>query len=160
MIDTVRTNYRGGLETSLPRVTRPTADLAVQALMVLYVGFVALPLVAGFDKFFDKLASWDMYLAPIVANNLPFSSHTFMMIVGAIEIAAGILVLVRPQIGAWIVAGWLLGIVVNLLLAQGFYDVALRDVGLAFGAVALARLAQRFPDFPWEPIRNLAGVRD
>lgn len=154
MIDTVRTNYRGGLESQTSRITRPTSDLAVQAMVVLYVGFVAIPLLAGLDKFFNMFVAWDMYLAPVVTNNLPFSSQTFMMIVGVVEIAAGILVLVRPRIGAWVVAAWLMGIVVNFLVAQGFYDIALRDLGLAIGAIALARLAHRFPEFPWEPIRN------
>jgi hypothetical protein len=153
MIDTVRTNYRGGLETQPTRVTRPTADLAVQATMILYVGFIVLPIVAGLDKFFDMFANWDMYMAPVVANNLPFSTHTFMMIVGVVEMAAGVLVFVRPQIGAWVVAAWLLAIIGNLLLIPGHYDIALRDLGLSLGAIALARLSQKFPGFPWEPIR-------
>lgn len=158
MIETVRTDHRAGLE-SQPRAMRPAADLAVQALAVLYVGFIVLPLVAGCDKFFDLLGAWDMYLAPVVANHLPFSAHTFMMIVGAVEILAGLLVLVRPQIGAWVVAAWLLGIVGNLLLAGAFYDVALRDIGLSLGAIALARLAQRYPEFPWKPIRGALECR-
>jgi hypothetical protein len=154
MIETVRTNYRGGLETQPTRATRQTADLAVQATMVLYVGFVVLPIVAGLDKFFDMFANWDTYMAPVVANNLPFSAHTFMMIVGVVEMAAGVIVFVRPQIGAWVVAAWLLAIIGNLLLIPGHYDIALRDLGLSLGAIALARLSQKFPGFPWEPIRE------
>jgi len=120
--------------------TRP----AYQAFLVLYVGFAVLPILAGLDKFFHLLVNWDQYLAPMVARVLPVTPHTFMLIVGVIEIVAGLVVAVRTQIGAYVVALWLLGIVVNLLLAANFYDIALRDFGLALGALALARLSQEF----------------
>jgi len=119
---------------------------AYQAYLVLYAGFVALPILAGVDKFFDLLANWDMYLAPVVTQTLPVTAHTFMQMVGVIEIVAGILVAFRPQIGAYVVALWLWGIILNLLLVPGFYDIALRDFGLSLGALALARLSREFGD--------------
>src|SRR4051794_34340161 len=91
-----------------------TARPAYQAYLILHVGFAALPILAGLDKYFHVLTNWDMYLAPVVSRVLPVEAHTFMLAVGAIEIAAGLLVAFRPQIGAYVVAAWLLGIVVNL----------------------------------------------
>src|SRR5262245_49569871 len=109
----------------------PTASLArepaYQAYWILYIGFIVLPIIAGLDKFFDLLVHWDMYLAPVVARVLGESSHAFMMVIGGIEIVAGLLVAYRPQIGAYVVMLWLWGIIVNLLLAGGYYDIALRD---------------------------------
>jgi hypothetical protein len=124
--------------------SRPT----YQAYLVLYAGFVALPVLAGLDKFVHLLVDWDLYLAPLVTRILPLSGHTFMMAVGVIEIAAGLLVAFRPRVGACVVALWLWGIIVNLLLVPGFYDVALRDFGLSLGALALARLSQEFSPTP------------
>jgi hypothetical protein len=112
-----------------------------QAYGILYAGFVALPILAGLDKFFHLLVNWDQYLAPIATRVLPVSGHTFMLLVGVVEIAAGLLVAVRPRIGAYVVALWLWGIIVNLLLIPGFYDIALRDFGLSLGALALARIS-------------------
>ena len=117
---------------------------AYQAYLILYVGFVALPILAGLDKFFHLLVNWDQYLAPLVTRVLPLGGHTFMLAVGVIEIAAGLLVAFRPRIGAYVVALWLWGIIVNLLIIPGFYDIALRDFGLSLGALALARLSQEF----------------
>jgi hypothetical protein len=124
------------------------AEPAYQAYMILYVGFVALPIIAGADKFFHLLTNWDTYLAPIVTQTLGVSAHTFMLVVGVIEIIAGLLVLVRPQIGAYVVGLWLLGIIGNLFMLGGAYDVALRDFGLALGAFALARLSAEFNPRP------------
>ena len=124
------------------RVT--TTRAAHQAYLILYVGFVALPILAGLDKFFYLTTNWEQYLAPFVTKILPFSDHTFMLAVGVVEIIAGILVAVRPRIGAYVVALWLWGIIANLLLAANFYDIALRDFGLSLGALALARLSQEF----------------
>ena len=121
---------------------------AYQAYCVLHVGFAALPLIAGLDKFFHGLVNWDMYLAPRVESLLPVSGHTFMLAVGVIEIAAGLLVALRPRIGAYVVAAWLWGIIINLLLVPGFYDIALRDFGLSLGALALARLSREFDPRP------------
>ena len=137
MIDTVSANPR----TVAARPASPFARPADQAFLILYAGFIALPILAGADKFLHLLANWDQYLAPSVAGVLPVAGHTFMLVVGVIEIAAGVLVALRPRLGAPVVAVWLLGIIVNLLLAGGYYDVALRDFGLSLGALALFRLA-------------------
>jgi hypothetical protein len=122
---------------------------AYQAYCVLYAGFIALPVLAGVDKFFHFLVNWDQYLAPIALQILPITGHNFMLIVGVIEVAAGLLIAFRPRIGAYVVALWLAGIVVNLLLIPGFFDIALRDFGLALGAIALARLSQEFNARPF-----------
>jgi hypothetical protein len=114
---------------------------AYQAYQILHLGFVVAPLLAGADKFFNRLTTWSDYLAPAVAARLPMSTQAFMMLVGVVEIFAGFLVLVKPKIGAYVVAAWLAGIIANLILARGFYDVALRDLGLMLGALALGRLA-------------------
>jgi len=117
---------------------------AYAAFRLLQVGFVVAPILAGVDKFFHVLTNWDMYLASSIEKLLPVSGHTFMLIVGAIEIVAGLLVAVAPRIGGFVVSAWLCGIIVNLLLSGGFYDVALRDLGLAIGACALSQLAREF----------------
>lgn len=122
--------------------TRP----AYQAYQLLYLGFIIAPLVAGVDKFTNVLTDWDKYLAPVVAGLLPFSAGTFMLFVGIVEIGAAVLVALRPQIGAYVVAAWLAGIVINLLLIPGYFDIALRDFGLMLGALALARLSVEFAE--------------
>jgi hypothetical protein len=116
---------------------------AYQAYQILHMAFIVAPLVAGVDKFFHFLVNWDQYLAPTIARMLPVSGHTFMLAVGLIEIAAAMLVAVMPGIGAPIVGAWLCAIIVNLL-ATGYFDVALRDLGLAMAAFALWRLAPEF----------------
>jgi hypothetical protein len=115
-----------------------------KAFQILRLGFTVAPILAGIDKFFHLLTNWDMYLAPAVEKLLPMSGHTFMLIVGVIEIAAGLLVAVLPRLGGFVVAGWLLGIVLNLLIVPGFFDIALRDFGLALGALALGFLAREY----------------
>jgi hypothetical protein len=109
--------------------------------------FTVAPILFGLDKFANLMTDWPMYLAPWIDGILPGDASTAMYIVGVIEIAAGILVAVAPRIGAYVVAVWLAGIIVNLLTVPGFYDVALRDFGLLVGALALGRLAdaQRAP---------------
>jgi hypothetical protein len=114
---------------------------AYQAYQVLHLGFTVAPILAGADKFFHLLVNWDQYLAPWVAGLLPFSGHTFMLIVGVIEVVAGILVAIKPRIGGYVVSAWLVGIILNLVTYPGYFDVALRDLGLSLGAFALARLA-------------------
>jgi uncharacterized membrane protein YphA (DoxX/SURF4 family) len=140
-----------------PGVSATAADLgkssvaarpAYQSYLLLLVGFAALPVIAGLDKFFHLLVNWDQYLAPLATQILPVSGHTFMLVVGVIEIAAGLLVAIRPRIGAYIVALWLWGIIINLMLIPGFYDIALRDFGLSVGALALARLSHEFNPKP------------
>jgi len=95
------------------------------------------PIVAGADKFMHILTDWDKYLAPAIANILPMAPHTFMSIVGIIEIIAGVLVLIKPRIGSLIVSLWLVGIAFNLLLTGQYYDVAVRDTVMAIGAFSL-----------------------
>ena len=101
-------------------------------------------LIAGLDKFFDRLVEWDQYLSGFANRLVGGHGHEFMLGVGVIEIIAGIGVALKPRIFAWVVAFWLLGIVVNLLLTRGFYDIALRDFGLSLGAFALAQLSREF----------------
>jgi hypothetical protein len=115
-----------------------------QAYRILYAAFIAAPLIAGIDKFFDALVVWDNYLAPPVARLLGGNAHAFMLLVGVVEIAAGIGVALRPRYFSYVVAAWLGGIIINLLIAGTFFDIALRDFGLALAAVALARLAAVF----------------
>jgi hypothetical protein len=115
-----------------------------QAYQILHVGFTVAPIIAGVDKFFHFLVNWDQYLAPIIAQLLPISGPLFMRAVGVIEIVAGLILALKPRIGGYIVGAWLLGIVINLLLAHNFYDIALRDFGLALGAFALARMGETF----------------
>jgi hypothetical protein len=117
---------------------------AYQAFRILQAGFVAAPILAGLDKFFHLLVDWDKYLSGFVNNLVGGHGHAFMLAVGAIEIVAGIGVLVKPRIFSYVVAAWLGGIIVNLLLVPGFYDVALRDFGLLLGALALGRLSAEF----------------
>lgn len=133
---------------SLSRPSSLAARPAYQSYLMLLIGFAVLPVVAGLDKFFHLLAGWDQYLTPVATQYLPVSGHTFMLAVGAIEITAGLLVAFRPRIGAYVVAIWLWGVVVNLLLIQGYYDIVLRDFGLSLGALALARLSQDFSSRP------------
>lgn len=131
--------------TTTPTViTGETAhNPAYQAYQILHVAFVVAPIIAGCDKFLMKLTDWTQYLwAPL--GNLFGSAHTFMQVVGGIEIVAGLLVAFKPKIGAYVVAAWLVGIIVNLLLLQNYYDIALRDLGLCLGAIALGRLSVFF----------------
>lgn len=125
---------------------RDLKDPAQQAFWLLRVGFTLAPILFGIDKFAHVLVNWDKYLAPQVADALHLQAHTIMYGVGAIEIVAGLVVAVRPKFGGYLVAAWLAGIIVNLLVLTDFYDVALRDFGLLIGALALARLATAFPD--------------
>jgi hypothetical protein len=112
-----------------------------QARQILQLGFTVAPILAGLDKFLGLMTNWDQYLAPAVASALPFSGHTFMLLVGAIEIVAGVGVFLMPRVFAYVVSAWLVGIILNLLLGGSFLDVALRDLGLALGALALGRLS-------------------
>ncbi len=115
---------------------------AYQAYRILQVGFVVAPIVAGLDKFMGLLTDWEQYLAPFIGDAI--GAGTFMAIVGVVEIAAGIGVAIKPRIFAYVVSAWLVGIIINLLLIPGFYDIALRDLGLALGALALGRLSETY----------------
>jgi hypothetical protein len=117
-------------------------DPAFQAFALLRTVFTVAPILFGLDKFFNLLTDWTTYLAPWINDLVPGDAGTAMEIVGVIEVAAGILVAVAPRIGAYVVALWLAGIIVNLLTLHDFYDVALRDFGLLVAALALGRLAQ------------------
>jgi hypothetical protein len=117
---------------------------AYQAFQLLHWGFVAAPVIMGADKFLNLLTNWEKYLAPSFLSLSPLSAAATMRAVGVVEIIAGLVVALRPRIGAYIVAAWLAGIIVNLLLVGGYYDVALRDFGLCLGALALARLSATY----------------
>lgn len=117
---------------------------ARQAFRILQFAFTVAPILAGLDKFFHLLVNWDKYLPGVVASISPIPAHTLMLIVGVIEIVAGIGVALKPRIFAYIVAAWLAIIIINLLLIPGYFDVALRDLGLLLAALALGRLSQQF----------------
>jgi len=121
----------------IPPQDRPAA----QAYAILWVAFALAPIVAGLDKFFEFLTDWTQYLAPAVPRLTGLAPSTFMSIVGVIEIIAGIGVIVKPKIFGYVVAAWMGGIIVNLLVQGRYFDVALRDFGLALAAIALSRLA-------------------
>lgn len=121
----------------------PAVEPARQAFLLLRTVFTVAPILFGLDKFTNILADWTIYLAPQATAIVPVPAQTFMYVVGVVEIAAGILVAVRPRLGSLVVAAWLAGIIINLLLLGSFYDVALRDFGLLVGALALNRLSQR-----------------
>lgn len=144
--------------------TSPAADVgttqaalgpAHQAFVVLRTAFTVAPIVFGLDKFTNLLVDWSSYLAPAFADLSPLSPDRSMYVVGVVEVAAGVLVALHPRLGGAVVALWLAGIVLNLLLVPGFYDVALRDVGLLAAAVALQRLSVAFDPRPvaW-PVRH------
>ena len=116
-------------------------DAGYHAYLMLRLAFAIAPIAFGLDKFFNVLVDWPIYLAPWLNDVMPGSGQDFMHVVGGVEILAGVLVALKPRYGAPVVAGWLAGIILNLLTAPGFYDVALRDFGLMLGALTLARLA-------------------
>ncbi|MDH5825882.1 DoxX family membrane protein [Sphingobacterium faecium] len=113
---------------------------AIFSLLRITLGIV--PIVAGLDKFTNILTNWEQYLNPVLVQILPFSAHTFMMVVGIIEIIAGILVLRRPVIGGYVVAVWLTAIALSLLASFSFVDVAVRDLVMAISAFSLAKMAK------------------
>jgi hypothetical protein len=115
-----------------------------QAYQILHLGFTVAPIVAGLDKFFNLLVNWEQYLPAFVKNMTGGHGHELMLAVGVIEIVAGLGVAFKPRLFAYVVAAWLLLIVANLLMIPGYFDVALRDFGLALGALALARLSQEY----------------
>ena len=120
--------------------TAERTEPVYQAYQLLHIAFTIAPIVAGIDKFLHLLCNWDQYLSPWIARLSPIGGHNLMLAVGVVEIIAGILVAVQPRIGAFIVGLWLCGIIVNLVSMGAYYDIALRDLGLALGAFALWRL--------------------
>jgi hypothetical protein len=126
----------------VPHTTAPGGETgARQAFLLLRTVFTVAPILFGLDKFLEILTEWDRYLAPWINDIVPGSAHQAMLLVGVIEIVAGLLVAIRPQIGGYVVALWLVGIIVNLVSMGEYYDIALRDFGLFVAAIALARLA-------------------
>ena len=138
--------------TAVRRRPIPARDNpAYQAYLILRTGFVVAPILFGLDKFTNLLTDWTTYLAPAIDRLVPGSAASAMLAVGVVEVAAGLVVAVRPKVGGYLVAAWLAGIVANLLLLGDYYDVALRDFGLLLAALALARLATAF-----QPTRHAA----
>ncbi len=132
---------------------RARTEPAYGAYLLLRVGFTVLPILFGVDKFFNVLTDWEHYLAPWIIRLIPITGHQVMLVVGVIEIIAGLAVAVKPRYAAYIVAAWLAGIVINLFSYPGFYDIALRDFGLLLAALTLARLASVY-DPPWRRYRT------
>ncbi|MEB4210927.1 DoxX family membrane protein [Mycobacterium sp. 94-17] len=131
--------------TSTPALADQLKDPAYSAYLALRTVFTIAPIAMGLDKFFNLLTDpqhWSKYLAGWIDALVPGTADECMYLVGVIEIVAGVLVAVAPRFGAWVVTAWLTGIILDLVTGPGCYDVALRDLGLLVGAVALARLAQ------------------
>ena len=129
-----------------PTVNVLRKDPAAQAFLLLRIAFTVAPILFGLDKFAEVMISdWPKYLATEFNDIIPGSAQDAMYIVGAVEIAAGLVVAVTPRFGGLLVAGWLAGIIVSLLLVGGYADIALRDFGLLLGALTLSRLASAFP---------------
>ncbi|GAA2141398.1 DoxX family membrane protein [Arthrobacter humicola] len=119
------------------------ADPHRQAFLLLRTVFTVAPILFGLDKFTNLLTDWTMYLAPVATSVVPLPAQSIMYVVGGVEILAGVLVALRPRLGSAVVAVWLLGIIINLIVLGSFYDVALRDFGLLVAALALNRLSAR-----------------
>ncbi|HEX7246237.1 MAG TPA: hypothetical protein VF245_11790 [Solirubrobacterales bacterium] len=131
---------------------RLKGDPAYQAFTLLRLAFTVAPILFGLDKFFNVMVDWESYLAPWINDIVPGSASTAMHLVGVVEIAAGLFVALKPRYGAYVVAAWLGGIILDLLTYSGYYDIALRDFGLLLGALTLARLASVY-DPPGSEVR-------
>jgi len=142
-MEQIITETNSGL-TNLQSMTDTVSRPSYQAYQILRLGFTVAPIVAGLDKFFHFLVNWDQYVPPVVNTMTGGYGHQLMLAVGVIEIVAGLGVWFKTKIFAYVVAVWLLVIIANLLLIPGYFDVALRDFGLALGAIALGRLSQEF----------------
>jgi hypothetical protein len=129
---------------SLPALAAARREPGYQAFLLMRVGYTALPIAMGIDKFFNAMVSWPQYLAGWVNDIAPGTAQQFMSAVGAVEIVAGLIVLLKPRYGAYIVAAWLAGIVINLFSTGSWWDVGVRDFGLMLGALALGRLAAQY----------------
>jgi len=129
--------------TDAPVTRGSLRDPDHQAFLLLRTVFTVAPIAFGIDKFAGALVDWNQYLAPWIDDLVPGTTTEAMYAVGVVEIVAGLVVAIAPRFGGWLVAAWLLGIIVNLVTLSGYYDIALRDFGLLVGAVALARLAVR-----------------
>src|SRR5688500_2200278 len=133
--NTTRTKTEASVDASGP---------AYQAYQILHIGFDVAPIVAGLDKFFNLLVNWEQYLPSFVNKMVGGHGHELMLVAGVIEVLAGLGGMLTPKIYAHVVSDWQLMIVAHLLMIPGYYDVALRDFGLALGALALARLSHEF----------------
>ncbi len=143
MENVVRSGPFGGMRIDREKLsTSPT----YQAYQILHLAFIVAPVIAGLDKFFHLLVNWDTYVAPVFQDLLggAAGAHVFMLVVGIVEIAAGLIVALKPRIGAYVVAAWLVAIIVNLLASGRYFDIALRDLGLLLAALALGRLAATY----------------
>jgi uncharacterized membrane protein YphA (DoxX/SURF4 family) len=157
-VTVVATDGGDFLSSTIQSTTRPLPDEApldeaaasrwrdprFQAFVTLRLGFTVLPIAMGIDKFFNAMVSWPKYLADWIDNILPGTAQQFMYFVGGVEILAGLVVLLKPRYGAYLVAAWLAGIVINLFSYGEWYDIAVRDVGLMLGALTLGRLASYY----------------
>jgi uncharacterized membrane protein YphA (DoxX/SURF4 family) len=144
------TTYQGKATTKERFVSAHSLrnDSAYQAYALLRIAFTVAPIAFGIDKFFNVMVDWEKYLAPWINRLMPGTGHSFMLFVGIVEITAGLVVAIKPRYGAYLVAAWLAGIVVNLLTYSGYYDIALRDFGLLLGALTLGRLAMKYDSAP------------
>jgi hypothetical protein len=130
----------------IPAPNMLRSDPAAQAFMLLRIAFTVAPILFGLDKFAEvMIGDWPKYLAPEFNDIIPGTAQDAMYIVGGVEIAAGLVVAIVPRFGGLLVAAWLAGIIVSLLLVGGYADIALRDFGLLLGALTLARLASAYP---------------
>ena len=130
---------------SFPKTDVLRRDPAAQAFLILRLAFAVAPILFGLDKFAEVLTDeWEKYLAVEFNDLIPGSAHDAMLMVGVVEIVAGLTVLIAPRFGGLLVAAWLGGIILSLLLVGGYGDIALRDFGLLLGALALSRLASGF----------------
>src|SRR3954453_21512142 len=136
----------------LPARRSQLNDPAYQGFALLRIGFTVAPILFGLDKFLNWLVDWRIYLAPQINDLIPGNAHQAMLAVGVIEIVAGLAVALKPKFGGYLVAAWLTGIIVNLLVLADHYDVALRDFGLLLGALTLARLATAYDRRPAAPV--------
>jgi uncharacterized membrane protein YphA (DoxX/SURF4 family) len=132
---------RGGTAAAVDVRGSEWSDGRYQAFMLMRLGYTVLPLAMGIDKFFNAMVSWPKYLADWIDNIAPGTAQQFMYFVGAVEILAGLIVLLKPRYGAYIVAAWLAGIVINLFSYGEWWDIGVRDFGLMLGALTLGRLA-------------------
>jgi len=143
MEQTINDSTAFAKDTAIKDGAADWSDSSYQAFQILRIGFAVAPILAGLDKFLHLMVDWDKYL-PATVNNLSGGyGHQMMLAAGVIEIIAGIGVFLKPRLFAYIVAAWLVLIIVNVVLA-GYYDIALRDLGLALGALALGRLSETF----------------
>lgn len=125
-------------------MSKLSQDKGYQAYRILQFAFIVAPIIAGLDKFFYLLTNWSGYLSPTALNLLQGHHRGFMMFIGIIEIIAGIGVLFKPKIFAYIVSFWILLIIINLLMTRTYFDIVLRDIGLMLGAFALGKLSQKY----------------